>query len=94
MGRGGGGGGALGAGKGGRGRLDFCRVAVLRFDSRGFGGNLGVPLILGGREGGPAAGPEQESHYLELYNNDNISSNLISSYLSRDHKNLMTRVTE
>ena len=70
MGRGGGGGGTLGAGKGGRGRLDFCLVAVFRFDSRGLGGNLGVPLILGGREGGPgpglccaAEGPEQESQY-------------------------------
>ena len=42
-----------GAGRGGRGRLDFCLVTVLMFDSVGLGGSFGVPLVLGGREGGP-----------------------------------------
>ena len=56
MGSGGGGGGTLGAGKGGRGRLDFCLVAVFRFDSIGLGGSLGVPLVFGGSEGGPGPG--------------------------------------
>ena len=52
LGRGGGGGGTRGAGRGGRGRLDFCLLAVLMLDSLGLGGSLGVPLVLGGREGG------------------------------------------
>ena len=57
LGRGGGGGGTRGGGRGGSGLLPpapgCCRALL---DSRGFGGNLGVPRVLGGREGGSVAG--------------------------------------
>ena len=57
LGRGGGGGGTRGGGRGGSGLLPpapgCCRALL---DSRGFGGSLGVPRVLGGREGGSVAG--------------------------------------
>ena len=60
MGRGGGGGGTLGGGKGGSGLLlppDWTGACLTDDeDSRGLGGNLGVPLTLGGSEGGSLVG--------------------------------------